>query len=308
LISFLKLSGRAIVKLGPWPFRIKTAEGRMRRSIAEGVFFTQADDFRRGLAPHSTGVSWPVLVPLQIDVLDDGLTSKESYRPVKSVRIALFDVSGEHFKPFPPSGIEYRSGPMDLQTLLRSFQGGLSMLYMGPTTRLSGYTNNGSRAEPHETDDARDRVREDPDSNLVNAIRAYDNGRSSFRLDRHLFVLAKWDLAVPVDDPSFDRPKMRVVIGEIEKRFPEAWATFKALPATAKAKMVRQYCAGIISNRTVTIFPSGSRERELLDGHSKAMWNWIYRGATRSPDCPDGMDLFQDSTHNRFRFWQNFFR
>ena len=37
------------------------------------------------------------------------------------------------------------------------------------------------------------------------------------------------------------------------------------------------------------------------------MWNWLYRGATRSPQTPDGLVLFPELLPEELPFWRRVF-
>jgi len=311
LISFLMLSGRASVKLGPWPYKASLDDKRMRLK-SEDAYFRRVSEFRKGMAPKSDGVAIPTVIPLEIDVFDDAqgaAGSSNSGALVNSIRIAIFDFSGDHLKSHLGEH-ELALFPGVIETLLRSFPLGISMLYMAPTTRLSGYKGGHSGLEPHESNEGYDLSREDPDAHLANAIRKYISLRPNIcaRADRHLFVLSKWDLAVPLEHPSFVSPGRHVVEEAIERRFPEAWENYKVMPVPAENKMVQQYCAGIISDRAVMKFSKGAWVRTLLDGYAKTMWNWLYRGATRAPDFPAGLDLFSGNSRSKLSLWQRLFK
>jgi hypothetical protein len=71
-----------------------------------------------------------------------------------------------------------------------------------------------------------------------------------------------------------------------------------------RAKWLVQYSAGTISNRTVIKHEKGSPECDKLDEYAKVMWNWLYRGATRSKETPDGLVLFPDVVAEDVPFWR----
>lgn len=306
LCNFLKLSGHASVDFGPWPSDGGSNENTRRLLQAEQLYHGLVDDFRRGLAPKSSGSTLPYVVPIQIMPKDNRAARREGNGSgnVAPVRLAIMDMGGELFKP-QPKVAGYTQPPSDVVQVLRLFSRSVSMVYMGPTTRLSGYrSNHDTRLEPHETEVRDEMIKEDPDAALINAIKGYESVRPNRRSDRHLFVLSKWDLSVPVDQPAFEAPERTLIEHEIEGRFPAAWAAYQAMRVHPRAKWLVQYSAGIISDRSVTSFGKGTQERERLDDYAKVMWNWLYRGATRSTQTPDGLVLFPDLQPDEVPFWR----
>ena len=309
LCSFLKLGGRASVDFGPWPSDGGSDENTQRLRQAESLFHEVVNDFKHGLAPRSTGAGLPYVVPIEIMPKHNSAARRDSNGGgnVAPVRLAIMDMGGELFKPAPETP-GYRPPPSDVAQVLRLYSRSVSMVYMGPTTRLAGYkSSNDTRLEPHESESRDLMIKEDPDAALINAIKGYEKVRPNRRSDRHLFVLSKWDLAVPVDEPDFEAPERAMIEHEIEKRFPEAWAAYQAMRVNPRAKWVVQYSAGIISDRTVTSYGKDTPERDKLDDYAKVMWNWLYRGATRSTTSPSGLMLFPELLPVKVPWWSRLF-
>lgn len=309
LCNFLKLSGRASVDFGPWPSDGGSSDNTSKLVQAKQLYHDLVDDFRRGLAPKGTGAALPYVVPIEIMPTDDRAVRREAKGSgnLAPVRLAIMDMGGELFKP-QPAVPGYRQPPTDVVEVLRLFSRSVSMVYMGPTTRLSGYkSNHDIRLEPHESESRDTAIMEDPDAALINAIKGYEGVRPNRRSDRHLLVLSKWDLSVPVDQPAFGEPERNLIEHEIDSRFPEAWAAYRSMRVHPRAKWLVQYSAGIISDRSVTSYAKGSPERDRLDDYAMVMWNWLYRGATRSPQTPDGMVLFPELLPEELPFWRRVF-
>lgn len=306
LCNFLKLSGRASVDFGPWPSDGGSSENASKLDQAKQLFHEVVEDFRRGVAPPPTGIRLPYVVPIEIMPTDDRAARRDAKGSgnLTPVRLAIMDMGGELFKP-QPSVAGYRAPPSDVVEVLRMFTRSVSMVYMGPTTRLAGYkSHRDARLEPHETELRDDMIKEDPDAALINAIKGYEQVRPNRRSDRHLFVLSKWDLKVPVDQPAFDAPERNQIEHEVDSRFPAAWAAYRAMRVHPRAKWLVQYSAGIISDRSVTSYAKGSPERERIDDYAMVMWNWLYRGATRSPQTPQGLVLFPELVPEELPFWR----
>jgi len=295
LCSFFSLRGGSI-EFGEWPHDGGSAEHAERLTQARMFYHKIVDEFTSGIAPTATGGGWPYIVPLEITpTTHAAVPGVGSNAPARPTRVAFVDMTGELYKP---KSSDDRGGHKlnEVQQLLAMFPRGVSMIYFAPHTRREGYTW-GSRdsAEPHETSDQETRVREDPDLALVNALSAYVAARSVRSLDRHLFVLSKWDLACGVEEPGFSDPDpLRVQREYLTMNFPKAWGKFCAMQASPRAKWWLQYSAGLMKGRTRRRDPADSKVGSDLDLYAKVVWNWIYRGATRGDDFPEGLVLFPE--------------
>lgn len=295
LCSFLERSGMATFDFGPWPADASTGSELARLKMAKDFFYERVQAFSRGEAPPSTGSALPYFVPLEIMPSRDSATLRDpADGSIRPVRLAVMDMGGELFKPAPSVGNIRRAMPRDVEQLLFQYSKGVSMLYLGPVTRKAGYqTGTESQLEPHQSDDWEKQIKEDPDAALINAMASYESKRPHRRQDRHLFVLSKWDLVRSLSSSAFMQPGQPNVESEILGRFPKSWARFKAMRVNPRAKWFVQYSAGVISDRTVSIFGAGV-ERDALDRYAMVMWNWLYAGATRSDTSPEGITLFPE--------------
>lgn len=295
LCCFYLQRGGAI-RFGAWPSDGGSAEHQARLQQAKAFYHQVVDDFSKGIGPTSTGSSWPYIVPIELEPMHESepLTAARG-QSVGTIRVAFIDMGGELFKP---TSVEDRGGHRlgDVQQLLRIYTPSVSMLYFAPTTRKRGYDHAAREAaEPHHSPDATQRVREDPDLALRNALDAYIASRLDRSRDRHLYALSKWDLARRVDDDSFAQPDpIEVESGYLLKHFPNSWGTFRSMRVGPRAKWWTQYCAGVLSDRERTIFDADSPTGIVLDRYSMALWNWIYRGATRDAAAPEGRILFPE--------------
>lgn len=295
LCSFFKRRGGAI-RFGPWPTDGGSSEDAARLQQAKQFYYSVVDDFGKGIAPESTGTRLPYVVPLELTpTVDSAVRNNGSEKTVAPTRIAVIDMGGELFKP---RELTDRSSHQlsDVQALLQLYTKPVSMLYLAPFTRLDGYSREReTRSEPYFSPDATERLREHPDAALANALSAYDSARPSKTVDRHLFLFTKWDLAVGgIDSAEFLDPDREDVSARLQALCPNAWGAFASMRAAVGAKCFTQYCAGVIAGSTVVTYEPGSSQELALDLYSKVLWNWIYRGATRDDQCPEGLLLFPE--------------
>lgn len=295
LCSFFLLRGGSI-EFGKWPSDGGSTEHAERFAQARQFYDKVVNDFTNGIAPKATGAGWPYIVPLEITPTTQPATMPVGPTDIpRPIRVAFVDMTGELYKP---RSADDRGGHKlnEVQQLLTLFPRGVSMIYFAPTTRIEGYNlGSGDSAEPHKTTDEEHRVREDPDLALINALSAYVEARPVRKHDRHLFVLSKWDLACNVEDPGFTEPDPMYVQREyLDKDFPSAWGKFKTMHASPRSKWWLQYSAGLINGRTRRRDAAESPVGLALDLYAKVVWNWIYRGATRGDDFPEGLVLFPE--------------
>lgn len=293
LCAFLRTSGVASFDFGEWYDPGDSAEANEQLAEAQRFFRIHVKDFIDGMSPEATHFPLPYIVPLIVTPTTSSLMHRGSDGQARPVKFAVMDMRGEFFKPDPLSAIN-RPMHAEAQALLQTYERGVSMIYLAPTTRIDGYaTKLLGQLEPHQTEDADTRFQEDPDEALMNAIKSYERMRPTRAHDRHLYLLTKWDLHTHGTEPAnFAAPSRHEVEGLLRRKYGSSWAAFRALRAARGSKWFVQYSAGIISGRAVIKQQADSLDR--LERYSKVLWNWLYQSATRTADQREGHLLFPD--------------
>jgi hypothetical protein len=280
LCAYLKTCGTASIEFGDWFDLGESAEAKEQLEEAQRFFKYSVGDFKEGIGPAGTQIHLPYIVPLIVTPTNTRGMPRGADNRIKPVKFAMMDMRGEFFKPNRVTPLHRPIHP-DAQSLLRSFERGVTMLYLAPVTRIDGYGYGGAgQFEPHDNDDADIRFEENPDEALLNAIRGYESARPVRGMDRHLFMLTKWDIRTKgTEDPGFSAPTEREITEFLEEKFGSSWAAFRCLRASRDSKWFVQYCAGIIAGRQVIKQRGESLAR--VDRYSKVLWNWLYEGAKR---------------------------
>lgn len=292
LCAFLKKTGEFDVQFGEW-HSSGSAQDDAKLDDARKFYNKKLQEFQRGLGPEGSAGSLPYIIPIKITPTRNDLAKiNTSTQQVEPVRLAFMDMAGEWFKPISEDRLTQHQ-LSDVQKLLFHYDRSVSLLLLAPPTAKDGYTQNESQFEPWEKGTDFEKLMHHPDTALRNALSLY-NTRPSKRNDRLLFLLTKWDLAVKegVDSPVFSEPSRTYVEAELTSRFSDAWSAFKAMRISPNSKWMTQYCAGVIKGRDITTLEEGTAPREAIDRYAKVLWNWLYRGATRDAQCPEGLLLF----------------
>ena len=292
LCAFLSTCGTAAFDFGEWFDPGDSSDAREQLEEAQRFFRDMVYQFRDGTAPDATHFPLPYIIPLKVTPINVNTMPRGADGRPRAAKLAVMDMRGEFFKPDQTAAV-HRPMHADTEALLRAFERGVSMVYLAPFTRVDGYNNHAAQMEPHEGPiQPQIRFIEDPDEALRNAIKRYENVRTTRGIDRHLFMLTKWDLRTKgTEAPGFLMPEQSEIEAILERKFATSWSAFRALRTSAQSKWFVQYSAGIISGREVTRQHGESRRR--LERYSKVLWNWLYEGAVGG-DQQRSVRLFPD--------------
>lgn len=243
--------------------------GRWAHEEATGLFFRSVEEFIAGRTQPATMSPRPFFVPVVI-------------RPpgrLPEMRFAFLESRGDWYNPDTASNAFFRRLRDEIAAVLLHYPRGMSFLHVAPYTQLATWNED---AGLHEARDAA--LREQADLALVGALNAYRTVRAVKHRDAHLLLLTKWDAhAAPAGaGSSFVAPSLEEVAGVARERYPRGLAAFLN-PGLGAAqpwqRQVMQYCAGIISGRTVA--RPGAELRAQLHRYPRVLWNWLYTNATR---------------------------
>jgi len=290
LLAYLQVDGDAGVEvaLGA-PLAIDDADyGTWAHEEATGVFYRSVEEFIAGRTQPATMSPRPFFVPVVI-------------RPpgrLPEARFAFLESRGDWYNPDTESNAFFRRLRDEIAALLLHFPKGISFLHVAPYTQLATWDEDTGL---HAARDAA--LRRQADLALVGALNAYRAVRATKHRDAHLLLVTKWDAYAAPDgtESSFVAPTLDEVTAVARERYPRGLAAFLTLGLGAPQawqKQLMQYCAGIISGRTVT--QPGTELRAQLNRYPRVLWNWLYENATR--DAGRRQMLFPRSP-DRSRAW-----
>ena len=287
LLAYLQVDDAAQVEveLGA-PFAIDDeGYGRWAHEEATGLFFRSVEEFIAGRTQPATMSPRPFFVPVVI-------------RPpgrLPEMRFAFLESRGDWYNPDTASNAFFRRLRDEIAAVLLHYPKGISFLHVAPYTQLATWDPD---AGLHEARDAA--LRGQADLALVGALNAYRAVRAVKHRDAHLLLLTKWDAHAAPDgsESTFIAPALDEVVDVARERYPRGFAAFGTLALGAAQpwqKQVMQYCAGIISGRTVT--RPGGELREQLHRYPRVLWNWLYENATRDAGQRRGLFPRRRSAH-----------
>jgi len=231
--------------------------------------------FREGILPDSTRAVQPFFIPVILTRTD---TREE-------IRLAFLDSRGEHYVPdmvktmMSASGdgnaretrekIVRRGFPEIINVVLAQFMRPISIIYVAPNEFKDETEKNYSRWAIEGSVDNYDKVR---------------NGQQ-IPLDRHLWLLSKWDTAIDRHDSYGKRLFVATaddVRKKIEDKYGSAWTAFsaRARSGPAPSHYFMQYTVGVVNrDRIENLTP----EMHLkVRRYARTILNYLWRNAVEA--------------------------
>jgi hypothetical protein len=232
-------------------------QGQFARDLMNRQYY----NYDRGNALAATRATEPFFIPL-------GVSSNSS---ATSVEIALMDVAGEAYSPnFTSPDMEFdKPLPADIYDLFQGYSGSISLIFLLPA------------AIGPEEDEARRRN----NFTILSMLQQYCAARpKELRAgDFALALMTKWDLyAGYLSQANAFKPALpSEVAAALDRLYPEAWGSFRALPLSGPLPFRRAF-THYISDYFREGNPSqpDERRKRILKLHARALWNWIYGNAT----------------------------
>lgn len=290
LLSYMQRDSAAGVEISFGDeFMISGSEyGKSAHEKASAFFFRGVQDHINARMQAATRTEFPFFIPVVLRPGGD----------LPPVKLALLESNGEWYNPDLDTDRFFRKMRAEIAGLLRNFSGGVSFLHLAPVTQIEQYRET--------QDDDRSKngaLLRAADLALVGCFNAYRDIRPTKHSDRHLLLVTKWDGHVKPEHASgkFSAPDLADVKDVARNRYPQAYAAFVNLSGGgAGSKQIMQYCSGIISGREMLAQPPEIEAQ--LRRYPRALWNWIYRGATS--DRPNLRPLYTEPTPPPPTFWQ----
>ena len=245
--------------------------GEYLRNSSRNFFQSQLTNFIEGKAAQNTLIKFPFFVPIDF-------TSSNG----ETVKIAFMEGNGEWFQPKRGEDGSIFTANLNpaIELFIRSFQSGISFIYVLPfTQRESGQSDGYSLDE--------DISRKDAGLAIKGVIEQYRDVRAGKTSDdRHMMLVTKWDARfdprnVEGDDlqdvlqQSVDEVKVYL---ENNAHYRTAVVAFQSL-ADVKIKNVRNYCSGRIRGKAID-WPTRDHDNyEAINSFPIELWKWVYSGA-----------------------------
>lgn len=233
--------------------------GEKLHSEARHTFQMKTQHFMDGRKTQKTNIELPFFIPVEVRPKD---------RP--AVRFAFLESNGEWYRPQRDGDSLFPKLKRAIETFVSCYQGGIIFLYLVPYTQAGVYDSADRRVDEREVADASLAI-----SGVLQAyndIRATDRGR-----DRHLMLVSKWDAhdKTETERSTADEVSKAEVEEFCEKRYRQAFSTFKGLQLPAGRFDVKPYSAGIINDVGL---------QQHRHDYSVRLWEWLYRGALENAD------------------------
>ncbi len=280
LLGYIKRDPDAAVAIdvGEWLVPTSSEFGARLYDDALSFFHHTVHAFLEHRPPPPTRSMDPFFIPVVFTPSD---------KSMPSVKFAFLESKGEwyHAQETPGKFQQFRE---EIAEVLMQYTNGLSVIHMAP------YSTN-ERADADGNDDDAALYSDIVDNGLLGAITMYRRLRkTSLDLDRHLYLLSKWDVHTQqgIRDPEFLVPDVRRVQTLLGTKFFQSWTAYLNMPLgdPPGRRYFMQYCAGLINQNQVRAV--AERDRAALDRYPRTVWNWLYANATASEGAPSV--LYQD--------------
>lgn len=239
-----------------------TGYGEYVRKSAEEFFYRSIQEFMDGGGHQPTQARHPFFIPVII---------RPKGRP--EMRFAFLESNGEWYQPERNKGPFFRQLKSEVEGVLRHYQKGISVIYVAPLTQLNvrdGKTS--SKVDATEVAEA--------GLALVGAMNAYESLRTAKGLDSHLLLVTKWD-AYKKDGLDLKevltntRSDVELFVND---KYSQTFAAFKGLSLAPTQRTLMQYCAALMSGRSIV--RASDELRPVLYRYRRKLWNWLYKNAS----------------------------
>jgi hypothetical protein len=257
---------------GEWIVPIETPYGQTVADAATHFLNHVLHDFHNGLAAPQTRDEIPYYIPI-------------SLRPNNGqpeFKFAFLESRGEWYHIDRHSKDLFPELREEISDVYSNYNRGISVLLIAPYVMGETYPE-GNQIGSLEW--AREEMR-DSDTALFGALQAYQMARVHRALDKHLFILTKWDAHTrSIIDKEFARPPRGLVSHLISERFPKSWTLFHNMQSGAVQSM--QYSSGVMSGAARIDTPKNLKP--IMNQFPKMLWGWLYENASQ------GLPLFVDA-------------
>lgn len=250
----------AIAVRGEWILPTETSYGKSVADAASRFLNHVLNDFHDGVAAPMTQEEHPFYIPV--------ILRPNNGQP--EIKLAFLESRGEWYQIKKNSKDLYPDLREEVSDVYRKFPNGISVLLIAPYVIGEAYS------EQATSEWAQSEMR-DSDTALFGALQAYQMARQHRELDKHLFVLTKWDAHTrSIVDKDFISPPRGMVSHLISERFPKSWTLFRNMQSTEAQSM--QYSAGVMSGNARVEIPQ--HLKPVMNRFPQMLWRWLYANST----------------------------
>ncbi len=251
-----------------------TDYGRAQQAEANRLFNRVVQEFIAGRGAEATKTPVPFFVPMTV----------RSGTLNQSLKLAFMESNGESYAPDLQSDNYFAALRKDTEAFVRDYEGSISFIYVLPYTQINVRALNESSAE----DPARLRLAE---LAVAGALQAYERIRIHKNRDSHLLLVSKWDAHYDTKKQD-EEVAMSEVLSDtyadvevfLRQTYPQALSNFQSLSAPKDQRLVTNYCAGLMTGRTIQPLTEDLETRAAIRANQKKVWRWVWASALGYPN------------------------
>jgi hypothetical protein len=245
---------------GEWIVPTDSVYGQAVADAATRFLNHVIDGFYDGKAAPRTEDEHPFYIPI---VLRPNNGQAE-------IKFAFLESRGEWYQINRDSKDLFPALRDEVSDIYQNFPNPISVLLIAPYVMGEAYSDT---QQPEWSK----KEMKDSDTALVGALQAYQMARQHRELDKHLFILTKWDAHTrSIVDKEFVKPQRGKVSHLIYERFPKSWTLFQTMQVEEAQSM--QYSAGVMSGDARVQTPH--HLRPIMNRFPQMLWGWLYANAS----------------------------